>query len=108
MRFLVSVGALLGALVLSPVEAAAECACLCVDGAFSTVCTTPEEAREGAGACQAPARECPATPEAGEPASYEAPSAGTENCRDAQVYDATVGEHVTTKVCDVTSGSSAD
>jgi hypothetical protein len=100
MRFLPVAFALCG-LSLAPMQAAADCSCLCVDGTFRPICTSADEVVPNRGLCLARTTQaCPRAPQA-EPESFAPPVDGAENCRQAQVYDAAEGEYLPARVCDV-------
>lgn len=81
---------------------AADCACLCVDGSYQTVCTAPEAVRAAGNVCQAQASKgCSVAADALEQEVYPAPQEGVDNCRAARVFDAVAGEHIVARVCDV-------
>ncbi len=99
-----SPGALVPALLwLVSSGAAAECHCLCVDGAPQTVCPEAEQL-SGAGDLCRLRQPTPACPQAVPPADaqrYEAPHDGAANCRDADVQDPVSGERIVARVCDM-------
>ena len=100
MRFL-HLAAVLGTLALASAQAAADCACLCVDGTLKTICTAPDEVRANLGICGERANQgCPVSAEPLAPESYDPPD-GAQNCRKVQVYDAKSDGYLAAKVCDV-------
>lgn len=87
--------------LLAPGAVRAECACLCLDGTYQTVCSTLEEVRAAQSDCQALAGQgCPIPAEAPAGRRYQAPQEGADNCRDATIYDPSEDRHRTVKVCD--------
>ncbi len=79
----------------------AECACLCLDGTYQTVCNTLEEVRATQSSCQSQAGQgCPIAHNAPAPRRYGAPQDGADNCRDAAIYDPAEDRHRTVRVCD--------
>lgn len=86
--------------LLGAAGARAECACLCLDGTYQTVCSSLDEMRAAQDACQAQAGQgCPVT-DAAPARRYEAPLEGAANCRDAAIYDPATDRHLTARVCD--------
>lgn len=80
----------------------ADCACLCVDGSYRTVCTAPEAVRGAGNVCQAKASMgCTVTADAVQQEVYPAPVEGVNNCRAARVFDAAADEHIVARICDV-------
>jgi hypothetical protein len=66
------------------------------------MCTEVGEAQDTPGLCPSSAgASCPQEADGGASASYEAPSSEAVNCRNVRVYDATRGEYVTAKACNV-------
>jgi hypothetical protein len=96
--------ALAGMLTGAP-YAGADCACLCVDGAWQTVCTSARERGATVDLCplRTAAAECPAPPAQAPRQSYAAPEDGVGNCRDVQVYDPAAAAYVGARVCDLGS-----
>jgi hypothetical protein len=87
---------------LAPLPALAECDCLCLDGTYRTVCTAANEVQASGGLCLGRALQgCPSDPQAPSPQAYPAPLDGVNNCRDARLYDASAGDYVAARVCDV-------
>jgi len=80
----------------------ADCACLCVDGSYRTVCTVPEDVRGAGNVCQAQASMgCSVSADALQQEVYPAPVEGVNNCRAARVFDAAADEHIVARICDV-------
>jgi hypothetical protein len=93
---------LVAALMMIGSSAWSDCACFCVDGELTTMCTQAGEAQDSPNLCpNNGSASCPQAPEAGASASYEAPSDDAVNCRSVRVYDAIRGEYVTAKACNV-------
>ncbi len=79
-----------------------DCACFCVEGELTTMCTEVSEAQDSPNLC--PTNEsagCPIDSGNGNSASYDAPDADAANCRNVRVYDAIRSEYVTAKACNV-------
>ena len=87
---------------LFSMSAWSDCACFCVNGELTTMCTDVHEAQNRPDLCPSDSS-ASCLPEAGEgtAASYEPPNSDATNCRDVRVYDAIRGEYVTAKACDV-------
>lgn len=94
--------ALLLGLAGGAADARAECACLCLDGTYQTVCRSLAAAQATGSLCQARAgRGCPLDDAAGALRQYGAPVDGADNCREARVFDPQTGGHVSARVCDL-------
>lgn len=90
------------AMLLASQSAVADCACLCVDGSYRTVCTTLEDARAAGNVCEArTAQGCQMEGASGPARSYPPPAEGASDCRDGRVYDAVADEVVVARVCNV-------
>ena len=93
---------LVGMLTLVGSYAWSDCACFCVEGALTTMCTDAGEAQNSPNLCPADAGgSCPQQFSTEGAANYEAPNDSAVNCRDVKVYDAIRGEYVTAKACNV-------
>jgi hypothetical protein len=89
-------------LMLVGSSAWSDCACFCVDGELTTMCTEAGEAQDNPNLCPpSSAASCPQESEGSTSASYEAPTDAAVKCRNVRVYDAIRGEYVTAKACDV-------
>ncbi len=79
-----------------------ECACFCVEGELTTMCTAVEEAQDSPNLCpDTGSASCPIESGGAEAAIYEPPEADAINCRTVRVFDAIRGQYVDTKACDV-------
>jgi hypothetical protein len=94
---------MLGAMLMFLGSAAwSDCACFCVAGELKTMCTSVDEAQDNPTLCPpADSASCPQDDGAPSAASYDSPDGNAINCRDVRVFDAILGEYVTTKACDV-------
>lgn len=100
MRFLLFLAVVCAA--LTGAGAAADCSCLCLDGAYRPVCTSADEVGQNRDLCLSLASQsCPEAPEGAALSSHPAPVEGVENCRQTQVFDGRAGDFVTARVCDV-------
>jgi len=89
-------------LLLAGTSAWADCACFCVNGELTTMCTEAGEAQDSPDLCPASSvASCPQEAEGAASASYEAPSDAAVDCRNVRVFDAVRGEYVTAKACNV-------
>ncbi|MGE0623132.1 MAG: hypothetical protein AB7I04_20105 [Pseudomonadales bacterium] len=78
------------------------CACFCVEGQLTTMCTDAAEAQNAANLCpSSSSASCPQSFSTEGASTYDSPQEGAENCRDVKVYDAILGKYVTAKACDV-------
>lgn len=79
-----------------------DCACFCVEGELTTMCTDASQAQDSPNLCPpSSSASCPQSFSTDGASSYEAPNEHAENCRDVKVYDAVRGEYVTAKACNV-------
>lgn len=76
------------------------CACFCMEGQLTTLCTAVGEAQNSPDLCPAHGS-CPSEAGTADSAGYAPPDDNAVNCRDVRVYDAIRGEYVTAKACDV-------
>lgn len=78
------------------------CACFCVEGQLTTMCTDVGEAQNNPNLCPSEtSASCPQNFSTEGAGSYEAPNESAQNCRDVKVYDAVRGQYVTAKACNV-------
>lgn len=102
MRSRAPVWVLAAGLSLWSLPVQADCACLCLEGTFRPVCTSPQALGGNLGICQAlTGQGCSSPPPAHPPAAYDPPLDEAQNCRDAQLHDAATDAFVVAKVCDV-------
>jgi len=93
---------LVAAATVSGVSAWGNCACFCVEGQLTTLCTEVDEAQGHPNLCPASSSaSCPQNFSNEGKGSYDAPNDSAQNCRDVNVYDAIQGKYVTAKACDV-------
>ena len=79
-----------------------DCACFCVEGELTTMCTAVEEAQDSPNLCpDTGSAICPSEIGGSDATSYDAPEADATNCRTVRVYDAIRGQYVDAKACDV-------
>lgn len=89
-------------LMLVGSSAWSDCACFCVEGELTTMCTEIGQAQDSPNLCPiSDSASCPQDNGAGTSASYEAPDEDAANCRNVRVYDAIRSEYVTAKACNV-------
>lgn len=91
-------------LMLIGSSAWSDCACFCVEGELTTMCTEVGDAQNNPNLCPTntgTSASCPQQTGADTGTTYEAPDADAVNCRNIRVYDAIRSEYVTTKACNV-------
>lgn len=81
----------------------ADCACVCVNGAATTLCSTIAAAQSGPQLCRA-AAECP-QPAGGRTMALAmplaAPASGAQACRTVQLWDRQLEAYGPGRICDV-------
>lgn len=93
---------LAAALMLIGASAWSDCACFCVDGELTTMCTGVDEAQDSPNLCpQNDGASCPQQIGSTDGAGFESPDDDAVNCRNVRVYDAIRAEYVTAKACNV-------
>lgn len=89
-------------LMLIGSSAWSDCACFCVEGELTTMCTDVGDAQSNPNLCPTnDSASCPQQTGADAGTTYEAPNAEAVNCRNIRVYDAIRSEYVTAKACNV-------
>ena len=91
---------ILGSAAWAHDDSANMCACFCVEGSLQTLCTDMEDAQDGPNECsESEATICPIPTGEASGWRYDAPEAGSTNCRDARVWQNDAFAIV--KVCNV-------
>ncbi len=86
--------------VSAALQAQDSCACLCMNGEPTTLCTTVEHAQEQLSLCSL-AHQCPQVEPIQRSDPLPPPSGEALNCRAVRIWDAQYEQFRTVNVCDV-------